>query len=188
MENKTAKRSLMGRFIPALLFLTLLLSVIYLGIKVNNLEDNSTYQPPVVDSIDGHGFSIHISKSQTVYVPVYSHIYAYGGKTQLLETTLSIRNSDPNNSITLLSARYYDTGGNKLQNYLDGQLTLKPLQSTEILIEKQDTRGGAGANFIVEWAAKTPVYEPVIEAIMIGSEKSGISFKSIGRPLTKRIE
>lgn len=184
--KEQSSNPLLSKFISAILFLLLSIAIIYLGMKLNNLEENRNYAPPVTDKING--FGIDIAKSQTVYVPIYSHIYASGGVAQMLEATLSIRNSDPKNSITVLSARYYDSQGNKLQDYLDGRLTLKPLQSTEILIKKHDTRGGSGANFIVEWASDTPVYEPVIEAIMVGREKAGISFKSVGRPLNERIK
>ena len=185
----TKRHSLLSRLVaPFAVFVVLLVGIIYLGDRLHSLEDNLKYVPFVQENILADSNSIHITDAQTVYVPVYSHVYSSGGSPQLLEATLSIRNSDPEKSIILLSAQYYDTQGKKLQNYLKGQLTLGPLQSTEILIEKQDTRGGSGANFIIEWRSDKPVYEPVIEAIMIGHEKNGISFKSIGRPLMKRIK
>ncbi|MCK5648242.1 MAG: DUF3124 domain-containing protein [Gammaproteobacteria bacterium] len=173
---------------PFAVFVVLLVGIIYLGDRLHSLEDNLKYVPPVPEKIFVDSNSIHITSAQTVYVPIYSHVYSSGGSPQLLEATLSIRNSDPEKSITLLSAQYYDSHGKMLQNYLKGQLILGPLQATEILIEKQDTRGGSGANFIIEWHSDKPVYEPVIEAIMIGNEKNGISFKSWGRPLMKRIK
>ncbi|MCU7836093.1 MAG: DUF3124 domain-containing protein [gamma proteobacterium symbiont of Taylorina sp.] len=67
-------------------------------------------------------------------------------------------------------------------------MLLKPLQSTEILIEMKDTRGGSGANFIVEWVSDLPVYEPVIEAIMVGNSNNNVFFKSTGRSLSERIK
>lgn len=189
-NNTTTKRHLLfSKLIaPIAVFVMLLAGIAYLGDRLHNLEDNLSYVPPVLENMLVDSNSIHITSAQTVYVPIYSHVYSSGGSPQLLEATLSIRNSDPEKSITLLSAKYYDSHGKELQNYLKGQLTLGPLQSTEILIEKQDTRGGSGANFIIEWRSDKPVYEPVIEAIMIGNEKNGISFKSYGRPLMKRIK
>ena len=175
-------------FAPVTGFIVLLVGIIYLGDRLHSLEDNLKYAPPVPQNIVVDSNSIHVTNAQTVYVPIYSHVYSTGGSPQLLEATLSIRNSDPDKSITLISANYYNSQGKNLQNYLKGQLVLGPLQSTEILIEKQDSRGGTGANFIVEWYSDKPVYEPVIEAIMIGNEINGISFKSYGRPLMKRIK
>ena len=41
--------------------------------------------------------------------------------------------------------------------------------------------GGSGANFIVEWVAKSKVNNPVIEAVMAGIEgQTGISFARLG--------
>ena len=49
---------------------------------------------------------------QTVYIPVYSHIYAddrYKDTPFLLTATLVIRNTDPDKPFTLKSVRYYDS-------------------------------------------------------------------------------
>src|SRR5437762_13796674 len=55
-----------------------------------------------------------LSRGQTVYVPVYSHIWYgdvdYGGPSKLLlSSMLSIRNTDPGHSITIKAVRYYGT-------------------------------------------------------------------------------
>jgi len=122
-------------------------------------------------------------------VPVYSHLYADGGKPHLLETTLSIRNLDPKHAISIKSVQYFDTRGSLIKEYLDGKMRLGPLETTAFLVEKHDPRGGSGANFIVVWDAGEPVYEPLIEAIMVGfSEGNSISFTSPGRALIKRKE
>ena len=129
---------------------------------------------------------IDIVQDQTLYVPIYSHIYARGGEAHPLEATLSIRNSDPERSIRLTSVRYFDTKGKLVKDYLDTNLALAPLETVEFLVEKQDTRGGSGANFIVSWDAEEPVYEPIVEAVMIGvSRDHSISFMSPARPLAK---
>ena len=183
MEQLKKKRSLFSILLPTLIFLVFLIALIYNTSRINELEEERQVSP--ITNRYGTGTqSINIINSQTVYVPIYSHINRSSGTPQLLEATLSIRNSDPKNSITLLSARYYDTEGKELQNYYKKALILGPLQSTEILIEQTDTRGGSGANFIVEWIADMPVYEPIIEAIMVGNSNNSISFKSTGRPLS----
>lgn len=183
MESQN-KRSLLTILLPAFVFLALFVALIILGIKVNELEDRSNTSP-VTNRYTTHNHAeITIARSQIVYVPIYSHINTSDGEKRLLEATLSIRNSDPEQKINLVSARYYNTDGHQLEDYIEQPTTLGPLQTKEFLIKKMDTRGGSGANFIVEWVADNPVYEPIIEAIMISNQ--GISFKSPGRPLSQR--
>jgi hypothetical protein len=166
-------------------FVVLLIVIIYLTNRLEMVEDRLRYEPPIVASPNTVG--IDLAKSQTVYVPIYSHIYAKAGDPFLLEATLSIRNSDPERSIDITSVSYYDTKGKPLQEYLEGVLTLGPLETTEFLVKKADTRGGSGANFIVAWKSDQAIYEPIIEAVMVGLSKGySISFKSTGRPLAER--
>jgi hypothetical protein len=106
---------------------------------------------------------------QQVYVPVYSHIYFLGGRPYLLESTLSVRNTDSTASIMINSVDYYDTDGARIKQLLDAPLLLQPFASTEFLIETRDTAGGSGANCVVEWVANTKVSVPIIEAIMVGT-------------------
>lgn len=171
-------------------FLCVLLLTLYLGSEFRVLEDQLRYMPPVMQQASSTGsMEIDIIEGQTVYVPAYSHIYSRGGEPHLLEITLSIRNTDPDRGIRLASVRYFDTRGNLVKSYLDGGLALAPLETVEFLVEKQDTRGGSGANFIVTWEADEPVYEPIIEAVMIGLTKEhSISFVSPARPLARRTE
>lgn len=121
----------------------------------------------------------------TVYVPVYSHIYAGGGKELLLETTLSIRNTDLDQSLAIQSIRYYDTEGRLLNDYLEKPAVLAPLASTDFLVEQRDQAGGAGANFLVDWAAETAVSEPLIEAVMVReSGNRAFAFRIPGYPIS----
>lgn len=123
---------------------------------------------------------------QTVYVPVYSHIYHYNSQNHVmsLSATLSIRNTDLTNSIIITSVRYYDTDGQLIRQDVDSPAELKPLASAVFFIAADDMSGGSGANFIVEWVAEKTVYEPVIEAVMIGTSSSqGISFVSPSKVL-----
>ncbi len=127
-----------------------------------------------------------VTSGQTVYVPVYSHIYAAGGVQRLLETTLSIRNTDLERPIIVTSVRYYDTEGRLLDEYLEQPVLLGPLASTDFLVEHRDRAGGAGANFLVDWAAENAVTEPVIEAVMVNVEGNrAFSFVRPGYPLSR---
>jgi hypothetical protein len=105
---------------------------------------------------------------QSIYVPVYSHVYVLGKKKRLLETTLSIRNTDSENEIIIKSVKYYNTEGQEVESYLSTPYTLNPLATTEFIVEQNDSRGGSGANFIVKWQAKKKVIKPIVEAVMIG--------------------
>jgi hypothetical protein len=127
---------------------------------------------------------------QTVYVPVYSHIY-HGDQDKHpfdLTATLSIRNTDPDIPITVTAIDYYDSNGNLLKNFQQRPLEIKPMGSTRAIIQESDRSGGSGANFIVKWESGRKVTEPLIESIMIGTKiQQGISFTSRGQAI-KEIE
>jgi hypothetical protein len=122
---------------------------------------------------------------QTVYVPLYSHIYAdeqYRDKPFNLSATLSIRNTDPQHSLILKKVDYYDSNGGLLKKYLASPLTIGPLASIRYIVRESESKGGSGAKFIVAWTASSPVVEPIIESIMIGTKlRQGISFLCQGK-------
>lgn len=189
-DKTNTKNPLLLTTISALSLVLLLLLMAYISQSFETLEDKLRFQPPNVNKINDDGsFDIEVTEGRTVYVPVYSHIYSAGGQPNLLEATLSIRNSDPDRSILIQSVRYYDSKGQLVEDYLKSSVDLGPLETTSFLIKKRDVRGGSGANFIVVWNAVEPVYEPIIEAVMIGTtDKHGVSFVSPGRALIQRQE
>ena len=138
--------------------------------------------------IQGNASSdIILLKGQSVYVPVYSHIY-YGDRDKPkpfdLTVTLSIRNTDPKQEIVIFSVDYFDSEGNLLKHYLEKSKHLKNLGTIRYVIKKRDKTGGSGAKFIVRWKSKELVNAPLIEAIMISTESSqGISFISRGQAI-----
>jgi hypothetical protein len=118
-------------------------------------------------------------------VPVYSHVYYDGGRPYLLEATLSIRNTDVRHPVYVRSVRYYDTKGRLVKSHVDRPIRLDPIETIEFLVEVQDTRGGSGANFIVEWFATDQIDEPMVEAVMVGTAGTqGICFSRSGRVLS----
>ncbi|MCP4116103.1 MAG: DUF3124 domain-containing protein [Desulfobacteraceae bacterium] len=136
----------------------------------------------------GHGsaFStVNLLMGQSVYVPVYSHIYHGDKETPFdLTATLSIRNTDPKQEIFLTSVEYFDSNGNFLKNYVEKTIKLKNLASIRYIIKSKDKSGGSGAKFIVRWESKEPVNPPLVEAIMIStSSQQGISFTSRGQAI-----
>jgi len=162
----------------ALIFITLLI-VVNVATQVEDIDEKLTYIPPQTKTSEIP--SKAVVAGQIIYVPVYSHIYAKGGKPFLLEATLSIRNSDPKEDITIGSVRYYDTNGKLIRDYLENPMLLKPMATAEFLVAQKEIEGGSGANFIVEWISDTKVNKPVIEAVMIGIEgQTSISFVRTG--------
>ncbi|WP_054690445.1 DUF3124 domain-containing protein [Desulfosarcina cetonica] len=124
-------------------------------------------------------------KSQTVYVPVYSHIYS-GDREQpfYLAATLSIRNTDRRHAITIMAVDYYDSEGKFLKHYLASPQPLGAMATLRFVVPESDKSGGSGAKFIVAWQAGQPVAEPLIESVMISTKtQQGISFTSRGRVL-----
>jgi hypothetical protein len=189
-DKKLEKRPVLLTVLSFLSIVFLVSLAFFVRNSFESLEEKLSYQAPIAGPVEGNGsYGIEILEGQTVYVPVYSHIYADGGKPYLLETTLSIRNLDPDRAISIKSVKYIDTQGALVKEYLGSQINLNPLETTEFLVEKQDIRGGSGANFIVLWDAKEPVYEPLIEAVMVGfADAKSISFTSPGRALIARKE
>lgn len=122
-------------------------------------------------------------RGQSLYVPVYSHIYSGDRERPFyLAVTLSIRNTDWQHAIHLSRVDYYDTDGKLLRHYLEKPVTLGPLASVRHVIAEGDKAGGSGANFIVAWSADQPVVAPVVESVMIGTyTQQGISFTSRAR-------
>lgn len=143
------------------------------------LPDSSTV---AADSVGTHAFG------QTIYVPAYSHIYYQNHRRVInLATTLSIRNTDEKYPLTITAVRYYDSGGNLVRHYIEQPVVLKPMASKAYVVDVDDTSGGSGANFIVEWGSEHPVTQPVAEAVMISTASTqGISFVTTGRVLTDR--
>ncbi len=131
---------------------------------------------------------VGLSRGQLVYVPVYSNVY-YGDYERkiLLTGIISIRNTDPAHAITIVKADYYDSDGKVIKSYLPQPVTLKPMASTRFVVKESDTRGGSGANFLVQWQAKTEVNEPIMEGVMIGAAgQQGISFTSRGKAIKNK--
>lgn len=127
------------------------------------------------------------SHGAVVYVPVYSSIYiAEGNQTFDLTVTLTVRNTDREDTITVIGADYYDTSGRLVHAYVTEPTQLAALASADIVVRESDTRAGVGGSFIVEWRSAGDVAEPLVQAVMIGSGyQQGISFVSEGQVLQR---
>jgi hypothetical protein len=109
-----------------------------------------------------------------------------GGKGKVgLATTLTVHNTSEKKPLILLRVDYFGTAGNLLHSYLAAPIAIRPFGSAETFVPAEDTRGGTGANFVVEWAADGQITEPLIEAVMIGViGTQGFSFTSRGKTMT----
>jgi hypothetical protein len=132
--------------------------------------------------------TVEIVAGQTVYVPIYSDIYMWDQqRTTNLTSTLSLRNTDLSNPIIVAAADYYDSRGKLVRRYLEKPVELGSLSSANFVVNQEDTSGGTGAAFVVEWVTQKEVSAPVIEAVMINtSGNQGISFISPGRVIKSR--
>ncbi|HEY9683999.1 MAG TPA: DUF3124 domain-containing protein [Drouetiella sp.] len=150
---------------------------------------------PVPDSWQKHLKPTTLDKSkpmamdEEIYVPIYSQIYDENqGRTMDLAATLSFRNVDPDHSIIIKSVRYYSTDGKLLKEYLKGPVLLNAMATADFVITSEDSSGGSGANFVVDWVAPTKVLEPLAESVMVatGSPRS-MAFTSRGIVIKKNM-
>ncbi|MHA7773904.1 DUF3124 domain-containing protein [Roseibium sp. M-1] len=123
---------------------------------------------------------------ETIYVPAYSRIFSHPNRSDLLAATLAVHNVDPKIKITLTRIDYHGEDGTLLRALLDDPVTLAPMQSRTVLVPINDTSGGVGANFLVEWSSEDPALSPLAEAIMT-SGGPGPSFTSRGRVIERQL-
>ncbi len=108
------------------------------------------------------------SSLHQVYVPIYSDIYNQTRDTRtLLTATLSIRNTSVRDSLFVSKIDYYNTQGDLVRSYIDEPIYLKPMETIDYVIEKQDTSGGSGANFMIDWYSSKKI-NPLFQAVMVG--------------------
>jgi hypothetical protein len=147
---------------------------------------------PSTEALEEETVFIHdmtITTGQTVFVPAYSEVH-YAGKdrTMKLAVTLTIHNTDFTHPIFVTSVRYYNTKGKMVKEYRKKPQRLGPMAAADFFVDTGEQTGGVGTHFIVEWVAEQPVYEPVIETLMLSnSGTQGLSFTSSGRVI-KHIE
>ena len=183
VEGFMRQLKLLIGLIVAIIVVPLIVYAIYLNRRLDEFENTMKHSPPEeletvgLDRNDLFDLSTNLVEGQVVYVPAYSHVYHSDGKPNLLTITLSVRNTSLKDEIIVKSVRYFNTKGKEVKAYLQKPVRLPALGTTEIIVEREDTSGGSGANFLVEWYATTPVTAPLIESVMIDTNsQQGISF------------
>ena len=163
------------------------LSLMLAAVSFYNLD---ACAKPVEAAGQSSGQSGAASSGQVVYVSVYSHVYS-GPKLLKFQLAgmLNIRNTDAQHPIVITQVDYYDTKGELVDAYIEKPLTLEPLETTYFHVKDYDERGGAGANFMVNWKAETPVSPPIIESVMLGTKSGqGVSFICPGQVISEHSE
>ena len=132
-----------------------------------------------------------LCSGQTLYLPVYSKIW-HGDRVvddkfpleHLLSALISIRNTSFKTPIRVLSARYYNTEGKLIKEFAPKAISIGPMGTHEIFIERKEAEGGSGANFIIRWESAAPTNPPVVEAVhaYISSSRT-LSFMTSARAI-----
>ncbi|MGP5010713.1 DUF3124 domain-containing protein [Psychrobacter cibarius] len=122
---------------------------------------------------------------QTFYVPIYSDIYTdRDNRKVLLSATLSVRNTTLKKSLYINKIDYYGTDGTFIKSYLTKPIELPAMATLNYIVEKEEDKGGSGANFIIEVEGIDETVKPVIEAVMIGNfSNKGFAFSTEGTPV-----
>jgi len=123
-----------------------------------------------------------------VYIPAYSSLSIGGGGLGLdLAVTLAVHNVSEKSPLVIERIEYFNAAGRPIEKYLPRPIAIRPYAAIEIVIPKEDTRGGLTANFVVDWSSPEKMDEPVIEAIMTTSQGTqGYSFLSVGRKVSRQ--
>lgn len=131
-------------------------------------------------SIDSSGLT-SLETGRT-YLSVYSQIYSQNEhKTHDLTVTVSMRNPNPEDSVYIHKAEYYDNSGALIRTYFDKPIYLAPMETAEIIIDERDKTGGTGANFLFDWNKNPDINSPIFEAVMISTYgQQGLSFTTQG--------
>ena len=132
-----------------------------------------------------------LSSGQTLYLPVYSKIW-HGDRIEgqqpvdrLVSALISIRNTSLKTPIKVTSARYYSTEGRLLREYLSKPATIGPMGTLELFVERKESEGGSGANFIIQWDSAAPTNPPLVEAVHadIRNGQQALTFITTAHPI-----
>ena len=131
-----------------------------------------------------------LSSGQTLYLPIYSHLYHgdldKSGKPRetLVSAHVSIRNTNLRMAIRIGAARYFDTQGRPVREFLAAPIIIPPMGTHELFVPRADVSGGSGANFLIVWNADGPVNPPLVEALHADiREARTLLFVTTARPI-----
>jgi hypothetical protein len=130
---------------------------------------------PDLASVTTHG--------QTIFIPAYSAVAtADNAALYPLAITLSVRNTDQKQPIVLTAVAYHHQDGRQVHAFLKSPVRVAPLAAAEFFVSESDMSGGTVSSFLVEWKSPSPVSDPIVESLMVGTTgNQGISFTCPGR-------
>ena len=173
-----------------LLIASMVLSLPLLGCDNNAQDPNIVYSEKHQDPIKELEMTSEVDRSkfqykQTFYVPIYSDIYTdRDNRKVLLSATLSVRNTTLKKSLYINKIDYYSTDGTVVKSYVNSPIELPAMGTLNYIVEKEEDKGGSGANFIIEVEGIDDTVKPVIEAVMIGNfSNKGFAFSTQGTPV-----
>lgn len=124
-----------------------------------------------------HAEDLPLSNGQMLYLPIYSNILhgditSSKGKPMksYMSALISIRNTSLKTPIKIDSARYYNTEGKLLRDFIPAPRVIAPMDTLELFVEKSEAEGGSGAKFLIRWAAEQATNAPVVEAVHIDNQ------------------
>jgi hypothetical protein len=128
-----------------------------------------------------------LATHKLVYVPIYPSLYSHPGPTRPIPmlVTLSLRNASVTEPVVVSRVAIYDSDGATLDTYVDAPHELGPMQTADFVVARDRRTGGSGANFVVEWGARVPEAELLVEAVMQAQDE-GVSFATRGHVVSVR--
>ena len=151
----------------------IVVAVLLSGCDVQPGESSSDFRAEATFDHTGTYFSpargVGNAPTQLVYVPVYSRLFLSKASFWEMAASLSIRNTDPDQSLIIHEIDYIDTGGDLLEHYLETPHQLDPMATVTLTLPQWDMRGGTGANFLVRWSGEPDINDPIIEVVMAGT-------------------
>lgn len=170
-----------------LLLTSMVISVLLAGCNQQAPDPNIVFSDENQDPIEALEMTDTVDRSQlgykqTFYVPIYSDIYTdRDNRKVLLSATLSVRNTTLDQPLYINKIDYYSTDGTFIKSYIDSTIELPAMGTLNYIVEKEEDKGGAGANFIIEVEGVDDTVTPVIEAVMIGNfSNKGFAFITHG--------
>ena len=170
------------KYLSVILFLILFSGCTNID-KKNEIANKRIFPSHIYSFVDIE--NIKLNYHETDYLPVYSDIYHQDGTRRYPMTiTVSIRNTSLADSAFIQATSYHDSYGKLLHSYIDSTILLSPLESIEFVVEEKENLGGAGANFIIEWAATKYSDQILIQAVMVNAH-NGFSFHTNSKIIKK---
>jgi hypothetical protein len=133
-----------------------------------------------------------LTLGQVLYLPVYSEIW-HGDRVinngrpvkKLVSALISIRNTSFKTPIRIFSASYYSTEGKLLKEYIPKPVIINPMGTYELFVERKESEGGSGANFVIQWDSTVMTNPPIVEALHadISSGSYALTFITTAHPI-----